>query len=345
MKRASRLLERIAEPDNLRLAFWKARKGKSLSTQMQAYQNRLEHNLLLLRGQILSGKISIGAYSCFAIHDPKKRRICAAPFTEQVLHHALMNVCHYHFETKQIYDSYASRPGKGTHAAVRRTQMFSGASSWFLKLDVRKFFASIHHGCLKEQLRRMFKDHHLLGLLDTIIDSYEDSPGRGLPIGNLSSQYFANHYLAGLDHFIKEQLRCRAYIRYMDDMVLWHNDKKRLKEWHHQIREFVRNRLQCELKPILLNRTEHGVPFLGYRIFPFHIRLLQRSKARFIRKMRYIERKYQSGAWSEQNCQRHALPLIAFTALANAEVFRRDVMQRLQNDRASDVEKGDGSLS
>jgi RNA-directed DNA polymerase len=329
MKRADHLLEGIADPDNLRLAFWKARKGKNLSRQVQRYRDDLENNLLGLREQILAGRVDVGDYHYFKIYDPKQRQICAALFKEQVLHHALMNICHDHFEKKQIFDSYASRPGKGTHAAVKQAKKFCCSHSWFLKLDIRKFFASIQHDRLKKQLRTMFKDDHLLDILYTIIDSYAESPRRGVPIGNLTSQYFANHYLAGLDHFIKEQLRCKAYVRYMDDMVLWHDDKAWLKKSHHAVSEFVQTNLQCALKPALLNRTKQGVPFLGYRIFPFHIRLLRRSKIRFIKKMRYLDARYQSGEWSEAVCQRRVLPLVAFTALADAAEFRKDVLERI----------------
>jgi retron-type reverse transcriptase len=334
VKRADHLLERIAEPDNLRLAFWKARKGKNLSKQVQGYRDHLEKNLLTLREQILTDRVAVGDYHYFKIYDPKQRQICAAPFREQVLHHALMNICHDHFEKKQIFDSYASRPGKGTHAAVKRAKKFCCSYAWFLKLDVRKFFASIQHDCLKEQLRRMFKDCQLLNILYKIINSYESNTGCGVPIGNLTSQYFANHYLAGLDHFIKEQLRCKAYVRYMDDMVLWHDDKAQLKKSHYAVREFIQTNLKCELKPELLNRTKYGAPFLGYRIFPFHIRLLRRSKARFIKKMRYLDAQYQSGEWSETVCQRRVLPLVEFTKLADSTAFRKDVLERINGSRS-----------
>jgi hypothetical protein len=330
MKRAGNLLEQVADPDNLRLAFWKARKGKNLSTQVQEYSDNLEPNLFVLREQILTNRVRVGDYHYFQIYDPKQRQICAAPFREQVLHHALMNICHDHFEQKQIFDSYASRPQKGLHAAIKRSQKFSHTGSWFLKLDIRKFFASIHHDCMKKQLERMFKDYKLLNILYTIIDSYEAQTGRGVPIGNLTSQYFANHYLAGLDHFIKEQLRCKAYVRYMDDLVLWHNDRAWLKKAHCAINEFIQTRLQCGLKPALLNRTELGVPFLGYRIFPFHIRLLRRSKLRFIKKMRYLERQYQTGEWSETVCQRRVLPLLEFTRVADSRAFRKNVLAQIE---------------
>lgn len=329
MKRANNLLSEIADPDNLRLAFWKASKGKRHSQQVLAYQAQLEPNLATLREQILTGKVEVGDYSYFKVHDPKERLICASAFREQVLHHALMNVCHDHFEQAQIHDSYASRPGKGVHAAVHRASTFTRSNGWFLKLDVRKFFESIHHDTLKEQMRRMFKDDRLLVIFGKIIESYQAHPRRGVPIGNLTSQYFANHYLASLDHFIKERLQCKAYVRYMDDLVLWHNQKDWLKTAHHAIADFLETKLLCELKPELLNATVRGLPFVGYLVHPHHIWLTQRSKRRYIQKMENLEVQRHSGTWGEATCQRHTLPLVAFTRHADALAFRKNVILKM----------------
>ncbi|MCO6493222.1 MAG: RNA-directed DNA polymerase [Phaeodactylibacter sp.] len=330
MRRANYLLPGIADPDNLRLASWKAAKGKRYAREVLAYQEDLEENLWHLREQIQEGKVEVGDYRYFKVYEPKERQICASAFGEQVLHHALMNVCHDYFERAQVYDSYASRVGKGTYACLARAKDFTHRYPWYLKLDVRKFFQSIHHSVLKGQLARLFKEQQLLEIFYQVIDSYEASPDRGLPIGNLTSQYFANHYLCGLDHFIKEQLGFKAYVRYMDDMVLWAPEKAVLKEAHVAIADHVENKLRCELKPESLNRSKRGLPFLGYRIFPHHVRLLQKSKVRFIRKISKVEAHYQSGEWSEIACQRRVLPLIAFTVHADAKIFRKDVLLSLQ---------------
>ncbi|MCB9283822.1 MAG: reverse transcriptase [Lewinellaceae bacterium] len=326
MRRANHLLPKIIDPDNLRLASWKAAKGKRWAQEVLAYQACLEENLALLRQQIRSGLIDVGNYRYFTIYEPKERKICASAFREQVLHHSLMNVCHEFFDRALISDSYASRKGKGTYAAIDRAKVFTREFEWYLKLDVRKFFESIHHEVLKDQLAKLFKEKRLLEIFGKIIDSYETLPNRGVPIGNLTSQYFANHYLSGLDHFIKEQLGIRAYVRYMDDLVLWHEDKSVLKSAKERIEAFVVSNLLCELKPEALNRTRLGVPFLGYRIFPHHVWLLHQSKVRFARKMRYIQEQYDTGAWSEEKCALHARPLIAFTEHADAKAFRRKVL-------------------
>lgn len=204
---------------NLELAFYKAQKGKVGRLEVAAYRKNLRPNLRKLQEQILAGEVEIGKYNYFTVYDPKKRQICAAPFAQRVLHHALMNVCHPHFEEKQIADSYASRVGKGTYAALERAKAFNRRYSWFLKLDVRKYFDSLDHSMIRIQLRRLFKDRLLLHIFDQITDSYCVEEGRGVPIGNLTSQYFANHYLSPADHFAKEKLKIKAYARYMDDMV------------------------------------------------------------------------------------------------------------------------------
>jgi RNA-directed DNA polymerase len=326
MKRGNQLIEKIADMDNLRHAGWQAAKGKRSSNGVLRYQQTMEQNLLTLQQQILNGKVQVGQYHYFTIYEPKQRLICASPFAQQVLHHALMQVCHPYFERSQVFHSYASRIGKGTHAAVRQAQACSRKYSWFLKLDVQQFFASVHHDTLKGQLRRLFKEETLLLIFDTIINSYTAAPGRGMPIGNLTSQYFANHFLAGLDHFILEQLRPGAYVRYMDDMVLWHNDKDWLKQAAKQVGSYVQDMLCCMLKPVLLNHTAKGLPFLGYKIFGSSLRLTQRSRQRFTKKMNQLHQDYNTGRLNEATCQRKVLPLLAFIAPANTMALQKMVL-------------------
>jgi len=194
----------------------------------------------------------------------------------------------------------------------------------------------------------MLKDRRLLSIFEKIIDSYEAQRERGLPIGNLTSQYFANHYLSGLDHFIKRQLRIEGYVRYMDDLVLWHDDKQALKNARDAVREFVQDKLLCDLKPPLLNCSQRGLPFLGYLIRPQYMALAQRSKRRFIKKMQALDDRYHSGEWSEAECQRHALPLISFTRHADARKFRENVLLLLHSSDDFDssdecTEKGQSS--
>jgi RNA-directed DNA polymerase len=330
MKRANNLLWQVAEPDNLRFAAWKAAKGKRHAQEVLTWFARIDEHVPVLRQQILSGRVDVGHYRYFKVFEPKERQICASSFGEQVLHHALMNVCHPYFEKVQIFDSYASRKGKGTYAALERAKSYTKHYDWYLKLDVRKFFESISHEVLVMQLTRMFKEAATVGILEQIIHSYAAIPGRGVPIGNLTSQYFANHYLNGLDRNILEKFNCRAYVRYMDDMICWADDKATLLVLRDAIVRFVSAELRCELKPEVLNRTQSGVPFLGYHVFPHHVRLLQKSKQRFARKLRLAEDAWHSGEWTEARCQRKVLPLLAFTAHADAKKLQKSILLRGQ---------------
>lgn len=326
MKRQGYLIESVAEMQNLELAYYKARKAKADKASVFAFGKNLRENLRSLQRQILSGDVEAGNYHYFTIYDPKKRQICAAPFAQRVLHHALMNVCHPFFEKVQTADSFASRIGKGTYAALHKAKENNRRYNWFLKLDVRKYFDSVHHGVLRQQLCRMFKDAKLLGIFDQIIDSYGVSPGRGVPIGNLTSQYFANHYLSSADHFAREVLGLPAYVRYMDDMVLWHDDKNELLQAGRRFQTYIETRLQLELKQFCFNKNSKGLPFLGYLLFPDRIRLAQRSRKRFIQKMTEYSRFLKEGRWSQKTYQRHVEPLISFTLYADTKAFRQKLL-------------------
>jgi hypothetical protein len=330
MKRANCLLTEILERGNLQLAFWKAGKGKRYTRDVLQYQKDLENLLDKLHSSIALSEVDVGNYYYFTIYEPKKREICAAAFKEQVLHHALMNVCHRWFDRRLIYDTYACRKGKGTYAALDRAKRFNKQHRWYLKLDVRKFFASIHHDVLKSQLARLFKEQRLLSIFYQIIDSYEASLGRGLPIGNLTSQYFANHYLSGLDHYIKEELRIKAYVRYMDDMVLWSQDKQVLLNAQRAIEGYIESKLRLSLKPMQLNRVKLGLPFLGYRLFPYHVRLLRKSRLRFVKKLQVIYDAKATGRWEDAVCQRKVLPLLAFIGHADSDVLRKSVISNIK---------------
>ena len=211
MKRKGFILEQIADPDNLRLAFLKAQIGKSTKKDVISFREHLDTNLLQIRNQLLDGSYRCGNYHYFTVFDPKERVICAAEFSERVVHHAIMNICAVDFENKQITYSYACRKGKGTFAAIKQAACYQKKYAWFLKLDVRKYFNSIDHAILFSQLQRMYKDEAFLNLLwQIIIDSYHATDEKGVPIGNLTSQYIANHYLSYADKYLTEQLRQQA---------------------------------------------------------------------------------------------------------------------------------------
>jgi hypothetical protein len=328
MKRAGNLIPEIAQPDNLRLAFWKAAKGKDGNPEVEGYRKRLDWNLEILRNQILAGKVEVGHYHYFKIFDPKERMICAASFPERVLHHALMNICHPVFEDFQMDDSFATRKGKGTYAALHHAKTFHARYPWYLKLDIRKYFDSIDQNILLDLLRRRFKDKKLLGIFEQLLNSYQTADKKGLPIGNLTSQYFANFYLGFMDRFTKQALRLPAYVRYMDDMILWHDDKALLLLARAQVEQYLKGHLGLNLKVAQLNRTSQGLTFIGYRIFPGYTWLSPRSKKRLKIKMRLYHHRLLSGEWTQSEFQRHILPLLSFAkSHASTLGLRRNILK------------------
>lgn len=329
MKRIGNLYDRIGTYENLCLAYWKAARGKHRRPDVIAFRRDFDVNISKLQRELANNAPDVGHYRFFLVHDPKRRAICAASFPERVLHHAMMNVCEPILETYAIYDSYACRKGKGNRRALSRAQAFSRRFEWYLKLDIRKYFDSIDHAIVMAQLGRRFKDHDVLQLFHKLLESYHTASGKGMPIGNLVSQHLANFYLGGFDHWVKEALRVKGYLRYMDDFILFADTNTALKKTLEQVEEYLKNELALDINPnIQLNRCVRGIPFLGYRVFPAHIRLAPQSRRRFVRKFRAYERRWQAGHWSERELVRHVEPLIAFTQAARAEVFRRAVIHR-----------------
>jgi retron-type reverse transcriptase len=326
MKRAGKLYDQICDPDNLRMAFVKAKRGKEKKPDVYAYSKSLTVNLRNLRGQLLSGDYDVGNYNFFKIYEPKERLICAAPFAERVLHHAIINVCHPIFERHQIEHSYATRIGKGQYAALEYAKTSQKKHAWFCKLDIRKYFDSISHEILINFLGRQFKDQKLLGLFEKIIHSYQSITSMGLPIGNLTSQYFANFYLSIADHYFLEKIHIPSYTRYMDDMVFWHRNQNTLLEKSKEYISFIEEKLELRVKPVCLHSTEKGLPFLGYVVFPGYLRLNTNSKKRFIQKMKIADKFIENGRWSQEEFAIHVKPLIAFTEHADAFKLRQKIL-------------------
>ena len=281
MKRATNLIPKIICSDNLQLAFYKAQKGKWHKQEVLEYSKCLNENLLVLQKQISSNNIQVGNYHFFTIYDPKERQICAASFPERVLHHALMNICHSIFEKKLIYDTYATRINKGTYKAIEKAKLNTNKNKYFIKFDIRKYFDSINHNLLKQILAKMFKEKQLLSIFNTIINSYNKDTGKGLPIGNLTSQYFANMYLGELDNFVKHKLKLKSYVRYMDDFIVWTNTKAEIAIISSQMEFFLQNKLKLKLKTFFSNKTKHGFTFLSYKLLPNKILLSRKAKRRF----------------------------------------------------------------
>lgn len=328
MKRVGNLIEKIADINNLYLAFYKASKGKFYNSEVQDYYFSLSDNIKKLQLEILTTNVNVGNYKLFTIKDPKVRTICAASFEERVLHHALMNICHEYFDKNLIYDTYATRIDKGTYAAIDKAKLGINNFQYVVKMDFRKYFDSISHSILKKKLTKIFKDSQLLNIFDQIIDSYSTIENFGIPIGNLTSQYFANFFLSEIDHYAKEVLKIPIYIRYMDDILIFENDKEKMNNDIKIMKELSSNPITTALllKPVVLNSCKYGTSFLGYKISPHKILLNKTSKKRFIKKINFYDFYLQSEVWSQKEYQNHIIPLISFTQKAYTKRFRKQLI-------------------
>ncbi len=323
MKRVGHLIEKIAELDNLHEAFLRAARGKRDRAVVMDYGDHLDENLQRLREELLAGEIKCGGYNFFTIYDPKQRTICAASFHDRVLFHAIMRVCHKVFDDYQVYDSYASRVGKGTYKALERVQHYCCRYQWFAKLDVKKYFDSIDHKVMMSQLDRLFKDPVLLHYFEDLLCSYEVEAGKGVPIGNLTSQYFANHYLSVADHYAKEQLRVKGFVRYMDDVLFFDDNLFRLKEHVAKYQYFVKSSLKLQMHDAVINRTSKGIPFLGYVAYGNKLRLNGRSVKRLQRKMSMLNLDLSSENIEQKEYAARATALLAFAQKAQCHSLLR----------------------
>lgn len=326
MKRISNLYQRICDFDNIVLAAYKAFKSKTAVVEVIKFRNEFYSNIATLRERLINKDLTFGNYNEFIIYEPKKRLICAAPLEQRIIHHAIMNVCHFYFDRNLIYDSFASRPDKGVHKAVLRTQELAKSYRYFVKLDFRKYFESINHNVLKAKLAKLFKDRDLLQLFYRIIDSY-GIDGHGLPIGNLTSQYFANYYLSELDHEMKETAKCKAYVRYMDDVIIMAETSDEVKRLSKYYSNYAYSNLSLKVKPPLKGRICNGIPFLGYRVFKDKIMLGGKSKRRFKRNIHLLSKLYSRNKISEWEYSSRLISNIAFVKFADSLKFRRKMVE------------------
>lgn len=321
MKRYGNLWLQIIDFENLLRAARNAQKGKRWKASVLQFNYHRETELLKLQAELTNKTYKPGGYTTFEIYDPKLRMISAAPYRDRVVHHALCNVIQPIFERTFIDDSYANRIGYGTHRALRRFIQFIRTSDYVLQCDIQKYFPSIDLAILKAIIRRKIKCPDTLWLIECIIDHsnkqipvHELFPGddlltvlgrrRGLPIGNLTSQFFANVYLNGFDHFVKEQLKVKKYIRYVDDFALFSDDRGFLTEARSALEEYLAG-LRLRVHPVKsqLFETRHGANFLGFRVLPLGkgsskdicIRVRRENLRRGRRRLQQLQVDYASG--------------------------------------------------
>lgn len=284
MKRKNGLWEKIISLDNLRAADAIARKGKKGQRGIIEHDKNREANILALHDQLKNKTYRTSKYKTFPVYEPKERLVFKLPYyPDRIVHWAVMLILEPIFVAMFTADTYSCVKGRGIHGALRavkRALRDEADTEHCLKLDITKFYPSVNHSILKQLLRRKFKDQDLLWLLEEIIDS-----AKGLPIGNYLSQYFANFFLTGFDHWIKETKRVRHYFRYADDLVFFAPDKESLHQLLTDIREYLWDNLKLKIKPNyqVFPVWSRGVDFVGYVFRHTHIRMRKGIKQRFAR--------------------------------------------------------------
>lgn len=329
MRRSRVGLAAIADWHNLAAAFWRAARGKGQREEVRRFRANLNGELARLRESLLDGSVEVGRMRSFHIRDPKHRTIHAPCFRERVLHHAVMAHVGPVLDRALVDDTYACRAGKGALAAASRAQHHLRRWPWYAQIDIRSYFASIDHAILLALLERRFKDQGLLALLARIVESHRAEPGRGLPIGALTSQHFANHYLAGLDRLLLEGCRVRGLVRYMDDLVWWSDDKTAVRDALAQARAYAEDRLKLTVKtPVQIGRSHAGLLFCGYRVLPGRLLLSRRRKRRYAECRRHGENACAAGRIDARALQAGYAAALAITARADAAAWRREQLRR-----------------
>ena len=344
--KARDLFDGIASFPALHAAAMRAAKGKRAKPGAAAFLANLETETLRLERELHSGRYRPGRYKTIEIRDPKHRIVSAAPFRDRVIHHAFCAVCEPLFERSFIHDSYANRKGRGTHRAVARYEVFRDRFRVVLRCDIYRYFAAIDHEILKRDLRRRISCPRTLALADRIIDgSNPQEPvnlyyrgddlftpyerRRGLPIGNLTSQFFANLYLNGLDHFCKEVLRAKGYLRYVDDFALFHDEPERLAEWRGRIDRYLEGRrLRLHPRKTHVAPTREPATFLGFVLLPGGSRRLPEDNVRrFRNRLRGLRDRWKHGRVERDEVDRRIRSWIAHAEHADSWRLRQAIFR------------------
>ncbi|MEO5358732.1 MAG: reverse transcriptase domain-containing protein [Nitrospirae bacterium YQR-1] len=328
MKRTGNLFNPITDFRNLYIAFKKAFKGTNRTEECLAFHFNMEKELLQLQKELKEKSYKPGEYKNFKIYEPKERIISVALFRDRVVHHAIVNIMEPVYEKVFIYNSYATRKNKGTHKAILKAQIFIRTNKWFLKADIRKYFESVNHDILIDIIKQKIKDKDTLELLETIIRN-GGVDGRGLPIGNLTSQFLANVYLNPFDYFIKEELGIKQYVRYMDDFVVFSDSKEFLKDIRREMESYLDRRLKLGLKynALIINQRLNGLSFLGARIFPNILKIKKESLKRCMSKLNQKTREWENGILPDERFIMSVSSINGYLSFFNSYMLRKSIFE------------------
>ncbi len=351
MKRHGNLYPEIIKFENLFLATKKAQIGKRFKNSVLEFNQNLESELFKLQEELFKKTYQPGKYKTFYVEDAKRRLISAAPYRDRIVHHSLCNIICPLFERTFISDSYANRIGFGTHKALNQFVKFARSSEYVLQCDIKKYFPSIDHQILKNLINSKLKCQDTLWLINLIIDNSNDQQSpldyfadddlltpierrKGIPIGNLSSQFFANIYLNGLDHFIKEKLKIKKYVRYVDDFALFGDNHDFLTNARIEIEKYLVN-LRLKIHPIKsqLFLTQHGANFLGFRIFPDKIRVRSNNLTRARKRIKRLQENYAQGKIELEQVNESIQSWIAHLNYADTWQLQQKIFSNLEFTR------------
>ncbi len=303
MRRVGGLWPRVTALESLLAATRRAARGKRRQAHVARFLADAEPRLLGLRRALVADTWRPGPMSSFVIHDPKRRVISVAPFSDRVVHHAVIDTLEPVLDRRMLAASFACRRGKGTHAALHRAQVLVRRHGWFLKMDVERFFASVPHAAVMEALARIVKDRAVLRLVGHIVAAggHDQEPTRGLPIGNLTSQWLANLVLGSVDRVVVERLRVPGYVRYMDDAVLFGDDRERPRAARGEVEAALAVLgLRAKASAMMLAPTRCGVPLLGFTVLPGGRRVRPGNRRRVIARWKLRLWQWRQGALDEQ---------------------------------------------
>ncbi len=349
MKTYKNLYTKLCSTENIIEAYEKARKGKAKKLAVLEFEEKTLENLQTLQKELINLTYEPKPLKRFIVRDPKTRTIHASAFRDRIVHHVLVNILEPIFEKIFIHDSYASRKDKGAHIAITRFDKFkrkvsqnglvvrgknntsNNIQGYVFKADIYHYFDNVNHETLINIIKSKFKDEKITWIIRKILNNFKtESEGKGMPLGNYTSQFFANVYLNKLDYFVKHELKAKYYIRYVDDFVILHRNKKRLEYFRKHIVEFL-NEIKLKLHP---NKSDiiplqKGITFLGYRIFYNYKLLRKRNRDHFTNKLEKYIKFYKEDILSDKDLINRLEGWFGYAQWANTYSFRKRIVERV----------------
>src|SRR3989344_3294149 len=335
MKTYKNFYEMLCSVGNLTLAWRKAREKKANRPDVAEFDREVERNLLRLHHELKNQTYNPRPLQTFILRDPKTRKIAKSDFRDRVVHHALINIIGPLFQKSFICDSYANQKRKGPLRAIKRFNEFSRkvtnnftSGAFCFKADIKKYFQNVNHAKLVGIINKKIKDEKVMWLVWQILSNH-DKPC-GMPLGNYTSQFFANVYLNELDYFVKNELKLKCYIRYVDDFISLHENKEQLSKWKEEINNFLVKELKLELHPDKsgIKPLKNGITFLGYRIYGKHKRLRKNNFKRF---QSEFNNKIAVGKLSSEELLENLTGWFGYAKHANTYKLRKEIIINLNS--------------